>query len=640
MQTNQNVAETGNKHVEVSANTTNQIATNATNQPTSQNAISRVTQPTNQIASTVQPPQTHEVIDPLTLSIIPSARLSPQLSGKSATVQRGGQMSSAGGRGTVGSDGLAFNRPSYQPGQSDRGDSLTRSEDLMMFSVIPQAAQNAREAVRRQVSPQPVPEKADSKSDDLMPLSVSPVPSRSTVQPSREAREQENFSNVGGPLPRGQPIVGTRTSQQKEGTQQNLSRQNNLSLPSVGSKKLAHERENRFESQALPSGNQEMLAKDLIEFSISPLNFSKVSAKYGEAESQGQPLKQQNFQTYGLAPSSEPSRTPASVSPMKYSPLVHLAKSDLPPQVQPISMQSTSSQPRPQQQSGSPSGRYPYLDSHSSPPPSEHFQTLLPTALNQSPSTSTGAGEIAPRPRPYGNWEHFENGTTSSPRTSQVSTREREFHHHGSGCRHSAPPQLLSSSLEPQRSKFMSPPQTHPHHHTVSPPVRNNPPNAVSDKAQKSQTLSSVLHQHHRPRTTPTSGHVSPSIVATGYGRHHSLPADSRNEPINLAGRGLTTSPPIGQNPLPVKEAHNIHQDSSKSRPLPTAGTDRKYPRLYPDPFYSTPDEVLPSQVETKMLDPSRLDAGSARQTGHKPPQFSTPESDRKQAATTGKYSV
>jgi len=177
----------------------------------------------------------------------------------------------------------------------------------MMFSVTPQAAQNAREAVRRQVSPQPDPEKADNKSNDLMPLSVSPVPSRSTVQPSREAREQENFSNVGGPLPRGQPIAGTRTSQQKEGTQQNLSRQNNLSSPPVGSKKLAHESEKQFESQALPPGNQEMLAKDLIEFSISPLNFSKVSAKYGEAESQGQPLKQQNFQTYGLAPSSDPS---------------------------------------------------------------------------------------------------------------------------------------------------------------------------------------------------------------------------------------------------------------------------------------------------------------------------------------------
>ena len=626
LQTDQNVAEVGKdgqltNRVESKAGTTNQIAANTSSQPT---------------VSATQPLLTHEVIDPLTLSIMPTSRLPPQLPGKAGAVQGGGRVPSSGGPGAVGGGGLAVNRPSTQPGQSARGNGSTRSEDLMMFSVTPQAAQNAREAMRRQVSPQPAPEKADNKSAALMATSVPPVQSKNTARPPYQVREQVILSNVGVQLLPGQPIPGDGASPHKGSAKRNLSQQNDVST-SEGSRTVSRERVNQFVSQDVPADNRELLAEDLIEFSISPVAFSKVSTKYGEGGRQGQPLKQQNYKTFGSGPSSEPSRTPAGVPPMKYSPLAHLAKSDLPPQVQPISIQSTASQPRPQQQPGSSSGSYPYPSAHVSPPPSERFPAHPTTTLNQFPSypmtTSTGAGEIAQRPRPYGNWEHFEGGTTSASksRTSQVPAREREL----SDFRRSAPPQPLSSPSEPQRSRLVSPPPTHTHQRTVSPPTGSDPPYTTPTRTQKSQTMPSVPHQRSRPHTTPASGHVSPPLVATGYSQHLPPSASSRGgqgfkSPVNVTRRGLTTSSPVSREPLPG--THNVHQYRPKRQPSPTTGTDRKYPRLYPDPFYSTADQVPSSQGEMEGSDRLHPNASVARQTGH------TPDTDRTQSSATGKY--
>ena len=63
---------------------TSQIPANATTgQPTNQIATSQVgQQPTNRIAAATQQPQVTEAIDPLTLSIVPTARLYPQVSGE------------------------------------------------------------------------------------------------------------------------------------------------------------------------------------------------------------------------------------------------------------------------------------------------------------------------------------------------------------------------------------------------------------------------------------------------------------------------------------------------------------------------------------------------------------------------------
>ena len=63
---------------------TSQIPANVPiGQPTNQIATSQVgQQPTNRIAAVTQQPQVTEAIDPLTLSIVPTARLYPQVSGE------------------------------------------------------------------------------------------------------------------------------------------------------------------------------------------------------------------------------------------------------------------------------------------------------------------------------------------------------------------------------------------------------------------------------------------------------------------------------------------------------------------------------------------------------------------------------
>ena len=571
--------------------------------------------------------------------------LSPNCTGEGVTSQRGGRTSPASAGSNV---QLVPTKPGELLSQSAQYDSSEQGgEDLMMFSISPLVAQNARKTAGKEFSPKPAV-KSDSSVPDLMAFSNSPMQAqirRSIHPPPHEPSSALPISNTSGLMshshlnptremsPSTEATGGKflRTSQPNDlttsqwvnqfGTQPPQPQTRATQPPQPQTRATQPPQPQTRATQPPHPGNQDMLAEDLITFSISPINFSKATAKYGDEgvnEDRSSISKLQNLKTYGSAPSSEPVQLVSShASPMKYAPLSHLTKfgqSD--PQLsKPTGLQSMQSQPHAQQLAVfSSTGRHPHFGT----PTSGQFPSHAAT-------TSADQGGNKQNTRPYGMWEKFESNAPSPaitriPQSSGKEGQTLEFQHPRPDLRLSTPPPPLPSLSQPQQSNVISQPQVHtPHSHTTLTQLGS---------AQKSRSLpNDGRRQGSHHVMSYAAGATSAPLVATRYNHQpQSYPSSSSGKresselPAGLTNRDITVPSPVGANTL-NERSRNVH------RPVGMQSSSNQS-RLSPhsDPTYASVDECPGDNLRG-------LEMQETRQDGHKPPPVSISE---KNATTTG----
>ena len=525
-----------------------------------------------------------------------------------------------------------------KPGQSAQYDSSAQGrEDLMMFSISPLVAQNARQTAGKDVPPKPAT-KSDSSVPDLMAFSNSPVQAqirRSIHPPPHEPSSALPVSNTSG-LTSHSHLNPTRemspSTEVTGGKFLRTSKPNDLTTSEWVNQFGTQQPQPQTRGTQPPHpGNQDMLAEDLIMFSISPINFSKATAKYsneGVNEEQSSISKQQNLKTYGSAPNSEPAQLVSShASPMKYAPLSHLTKSDQsdPQLSKPTGLQSMQSQPHAQQlASFSSAGRHPHFGT----PTSGRFPSHAAT-------TSADRGGIKQNTRPYGMWEKFESNTPSSavtrtPQSSEKEGQTLQFQCPRPDLRLSTPPPPLPYLSQPQQSNIISQPQMHtPHSHTTLTQLGS---------ALKSRSLPSDGRRQGSPHVTSfTTGATSAPLVATTYNHQpQSYPSSSSGKressapPAGLTKKDITVPSPVGGDTV-NERGRNVH------RPVGMQSSSNQS-RLSPhsDPTYARVDERPGDHLRGLEMQAHADTTGVATETrrgGHKPPPVSISE---KNAATTG----
>ena len=552
----------------------------------------------------------------------PLLELSPNCTGEGVTSQRGGRTSPASAGSNV---QLVPTKLDELPGQSTQyGSSAQGGEDLMMFSISPLVAQNARKTAGKDVPPKPAA-KSDSSVPDLMAFNSSPVQTqirRSIHPPPHEPSSALPISNTSGLTSQSHLNPTREMSPNTEATGGKFlrsSQPNDLTTSQwVNQFGTQPQQPHTRGTQPPHPGNQGMLAEDLITFSISPINFSKATAKYGDGvnEDRSSISKLQNL--YRSAPSSEPVQLVSShVSAMKYAPLSHLTKSgqsDSQPS-KPIGLQSMQSQPHAQQLAAfSSTGRHP------------HFGTPMSGQFpSHGATTSADRSGTKQNTQPYGMWEKFESNTpspaiTRTPQSSGKEGQSLEFQRPRPDLRLSTPPPPLPSSSQPQQSNVVSQPQVHtPHSHTTLTQLGS---------AQKSRSLPNDGRRQGSPHVMSyTAGATSAPLVATRYNHQpqsYSSSSSGKREssapPAGLTNRDTTVPSPVGADRL-NERSRNVHRpvgmqsSSNQSRPSP-----------HSDPTYARVDECPGDNLKG-------LEMQETRQGGHKPPPVSISE---KNATTTG----
>lgn len=241
--------------------------------------------------------------------------LPPNCTGEGVASQRGGRISPVSGHNAGSNVQLVPTKPSELPGQSAQyGSSAAQpEEDLMMFSISPLVAQNAREAARKDVHAKPAA-KSESSAPDLMAFSSTvQAQMRRSIHPSphqpSSALEPMPISSTSGVRPYSNLNSSHEMSLSTEATRGKIlraSRPNDVTtLECVNQFETRQPHPQTRGTQPPQPGNQDMLAEDLITFSISPINFSKVTAKCsdkGAKWDQSSNSKTQNLKTYGSAP--------------------------------------------------------------------------------------------------------------------------------------------------------------------------------------------------------------------------------------------------------------------------------------------------------------------------------------------------
>ena len=554
----------------------------------------------------------------------PLLALSPNCTGEGIISQRGGRTSPASAGSNV---QLVPTKLGELLGQSAQyGSSAQGGEDLMMFSISPQVAQNARKTAGKDVPPKPAA-KSDSSVPDLMAFSNSPMQTqirRSIHPPPHEPSSALPISNTSGLTSQSHLNPTREMSPSTEATGGKFltsSQPNDLTSSEWVNQFVAQPQQPQTRGTQPPHpGNQDMLAEDLITFSISPINFSKATAKYGDGvnEDRSSISKLQNLKTYGSAPSSEPVQLVSShASPMKYAPLSHLTKSgQSDPQLsKPTGLQLMQSQPHAQQLAAfSSTGRHP------------HFGTPMSGQFPSHAATTNAArGGTKQNTQPYGMWEKFESNTpspaiTRTPQSSGKEGQALEFQRPRPDLRHSTPPPPLPSLSQPQQSNVISQPQVHtPHSHTTLTQLGS---------AQKSRSLPRDGRRQGSPHVTSyAAGATSAPLVATRY-NHQPQPYSSSSSgkressapPAGLTNRDNAVPSPVGAGTL-NERSHNVH------RPVGMQSSSNQS-RLSPhsDPTYTRVDECPGDNLRG-------LEMPETRQGGHKPPPVSISE---KNATTTG----
>ena len=562
--------------------------------------------------------------------------LSPNCTGEGVTLQRGGRISPVSGHNAGSNVQLVPTKPGELPGQSAQyGSSAAQAEeDLMMFSISPLVAQNARETAGKDVHPKPAA-KGDSSAPDLMAFSSTvQAQMRRSIHPSphhpSSALERMPISSTSGVRSHSSLNSSCEMSPSTEATRGKVLRasQPNATSECVNQFQTWQPQPQTGGTQPPQPANQDMLAEDLIAFSISPVNLSKATAKYsneGVKWDQSSNSKPQNLKTYGSAPSSEPSQpTLSHVSPMNYTPLSHLSKSDQSDTrlSKPTGLQSMQSQPHaPQLAAFSSTGRYPNFVT----PTSKQFPS-------QTATTRAGLGAVMQHTRPYGMWEKFESNTpspaiTSTPQSSGKERQTVEFQRPRPDLRLSAPSAPLPSLLQPQPSKVIYQPQmTTPHPHATL---------AQLGSAQKSQSLPSDRRKQGSPNMMSfTTGAASGPLVLTTY-HHKSQPytsslSDKRESsapPLDLTMEDITVSSPVGGGTL-NERSHNVHRPGGIQ-----LSSNRSHFSPHLDPTYAIVDELPGNGSEIQAHADTAGVAIDTRQAGHKPPPLSISETN---AATTG----
>ena len=552
--------------------------------------------------------------------------LPPNCTGEGVTSQRGGRISPVSGHNAGSNVQLVPTKPSELAGQSaEYGSSAAQAEeDLMMFSISPLVAQNAREAARKDVHAKPAA-KSESSAPDLMAFS-------STVQAQMRRSIHPSPHQPSSAL---EPMPISSTSGVRPYTNLDSSHEMSLSTEATRGKVLRASRPNdvttlecvnQFETrqphpqtrgtQPPQPGNQDMLAEDLITFSISPINFSKVTAKcsdQGVKWDQSSNSKTQNLKTYGSAPSFEPSQpTSSHASPMKYTPLSHLSKSDQSDTRlnKPTGLLSMQSQPHaPQLAAFSSTGRHPNFGT----PTSGQFPS-------QTATTSAGLGAVMQHARPYGMWEKFESNTPSPPITSTPPSSGKEgqtveFQRPRPDLRLSAPPAPLPSLPQPQHSKVIYQPQMAIPH----------PPATLTQlgSAQKSRSLPSDGRRQGSPNVMSFTTGSAPLVPTTYRHQSPSYPSSSSDKatpPADLTKEDITVPSPVGGDTL-NERSRNVHRPGGIQ-----SSSNQSHFSPHSDPTYAIVDELPGDHLRGSV-------AVETRQAGHKPPPLSVSE---KSASTTG----
>ena len=556
--------------------------------------------------------------------------LPPNCTGEGVASQRGGRISPVSGHNAGSNVQLVPTKPSELPGQSAQyGSSAAQpEEDLMMFSISPLVAQNAREAAKKDVHAKPAA-KSESSAPDLMAFSSTvQAQMRRSIHPSphqpSSALEPMPISSTSGVRPYSNLNSSHEMSLSTEATRGKVlraSRPNDVTtLECVNQFETRQPQPQTRGTQPPQPGNQDMLAEDLITFSISPINFSKATAKCsdkGAKWDQSSNSKTQNLKTYGSAPSFEPSQpTSSHASPMKYTPLSsHLSKSDQSDTRlnKPTGLLSMQSQPHaPQLAAFSSTGRHPNFGT----PTSGQFPS-------QTATTSAGLGAVMQHARPYGMWEKFESNTPSPPITSTPPSSGKEgqtveFQRPRPNLGLSAPPAPLPSLPQPQQSKVIYQPQMAIPH----------PPATLTQlgSAQKSRSLPSDGRRQGSPNVMSFTTGSAPLVPTTYRHQSPSYPSSSSDKatpPADLTKEDITVPSPVGGDTL-NERSRNVHRPGGIQ-----SSSNQSHFSPHSDPTYAIVDELPGDHLrgsDTQV-------AIETRQAGHKPPPLSISE---KSASTTG----